>query len=162
MKISNYLIKLSGDHILYRNDQSIYDQNEKRKLINNNNIISNNQIIKTNNNQAHSLNNHNSNMQLSTKAKSNKNNNDELSYREIHANKLIRQINDIYYQNQGNEKLKINNNIYKLNLLNINMGKIIVKNAVKRKPGYLYYVDGQGSVCEAKMSRGGKKSAKKK
>ncbi len=37
------------------------------------------------------------------------------------------------------------------------MGKIIAKNVVKRKSGYLYYVDGQGNVCEAKMARGGKK-----
>lgn len=37
------------------------------------------------------------------------------------------------------------------------MGKIIVKNVVKRKPGHLYYVDGKGNVCEAKMARGGKK-----
>lgn len=37
------------------------------------------------------------------------------------------------------------------------MGKIIKKNVVTRKPGHLYYVDGQGNVCEAKMSRGGKK-----
>lgn len=43
------------------------------------------------------------------------------------------------------------------------MGKIIVKNAVDRKSGYLYYVDGKGNVCEAKMARGGrKKKAKKK
>ena len=44
------------------------------------------------------------------------------------------------------------------------MGKIIKKNVVKRKPGYLYYLDGKGNVCEAKMSRGGKKkkTAKKK
>ena len=43
------------------------------------------------------------------------------------------------------------------------MGKIIAKNIVKRKPGYLYYVDGKGNVCEAKMARGGKrkKAAKK-
>lgn len=41
------------------------------------------------------------------------------------------------------------------------MGSIVVKNAVKRKPGYLYYVDGKGNVCEAKMSRGGKKKKKK-
>lgn len=40
------------------------------------------------------------------------------------------------------------------------MGSIIVKNVVKRKPGYLYYVDGKGNVCEAKMSRGGKKKSK--
>lgn len=37
------------------------------------------------------------------------------------------------------------------------MGKIIVKNVVERKPGYLYYVDGKGNVCEAIMARGGKK-----
>lgn len=41
------------------------------------------------------------------------------------------------------------------------MGKIIVKNVVKRKKGYLYYVDGKGNVCEAKMARGGKKKKKK-
>jgi hypothetical protein len=37
------------------------------------------------------------------------------------------------------------------------MGKVLVRNVVKRKPGYLYYVDGKGNVCEAKMSRGGKR-----
>ena len=37
------------------------------------------------------------------------------------------------------------------------MGKIIAKGVVDRKPGYLYYVDGKGNVCEAKMARGGKK-----
>jgi len=45
------------------------------------------------------------------------------------------------------------------------MGKVIVKNVVKRKPGHLYYIDGKGNVCEAKMARGGKrkkKAAKKK
>lgn len=42
------------------------------------------------------------------------------------------------------------------------MGKIVVKNAVYRKPGHLYYVDGQGNVCEAKMSRGGRKKKGKK
>lgn len=44
------------------------------------------------------------------------------------------------------------------------MGAIIAKNIVKRKPGFLYYVDGKGNVCEAKMARGGKKkkAAKKK
>ncbi len=43
------------------------------------------------------------------------------------------------------------------------MGKIIVKGVVKRQKGYLYYVDGKGNVCEAKMARGGrKKKAKKK
>ncbi len=44
------------------------------------------------------------------------------------------------------------------------MGKIVVKNVITRKPGHLYYIDGQGNVCEAKMARGGKKkkAAKKK
>ena len=41
------------------------------------------------------------------------------------------------------------------------MGKVIAKNVVDRKSGYLYYVDGKGNVCEAKMARGGKKKKKK-
>ena len=43
------------------------------------------------------------------------------------------------------------------------MAKIIAKNVVQRKPGFLYYVDAQGNVCEAPMSRKGrtKKPAKK-
>ena len=41
------------------------------------------------------------------------------------------------------------------------MGKIIAKGVVERKSGFLYYVDGQGNVCEAKMARGGKKKKKK-
>ena len=40
------------------------------------------------------------------------------------------------------------------------MGKILVKNVIKRQKGYLYYVDGAGNVCEAKMARGGKKKKK--
>jgi len=45
------------------------------------------------------------------------------------------------------------------------LGTIIAKNVVNRKPGFLYYIDGKGNVCEAKMSRGGRKkktTAKKK
>ena len=46
------------------------------------------------------------------------------------------------------------------------MGKIVVKKVITRKPGHLYYIDGAGNVCEAKMARGGgkkkKKAAKKK
>ncbi|MBU0760198.1 MAG: hypothetical protein KJ600_00505 [Nanoarchaeota archaeon] len=44
------------------------------------------------------------------------------------------------------------------------MGKIVVKKVVTRKPGHLYYIDGAGNVCEAKMARGGrkKKAVKKK
>lgn len=40
------------------------------------------------------------------------------------------------------------------------MGTILVKNVIKRKPGFLYYVDGKGNVCEAKMARGGKRKKK--
>ena len=40
------------------------------------------------------------------------------------------------------------------------MGKIVVKKVISRKPGHLYYVDGQGNVCEAVMARGGKKKKK--
>lgn len=36
-------------------------------------------------------------------------------------------------------------------------GKIIIKNAVKREKGFLYYIDGQGSICRAKMARKTKK-----
>jgi len=44
------------------------------------------------------------------------------------------------------------------------MGRILIKDAVKRVKGYLYYIDGKGNVCEAQMARGGtkKKAAKKK
>ena len=42
------------------------------------------------------------------------------------------------------------------------MGKIIVKNAVKREKGKMYYVDGKGNLCEAKMAKGGKRKKKKK
>lgn len=42
------------------------------------------------------------------------------------------------------------------------MGKILVKNAVERKPGFLYYVDSLGNICEAKMARGGKKKKSSK
>ncbi len=41
------------------------------------------------------------------------------------------------------------------------MGTVIAKAVVKRKPGYLYYVDAKGNVCEAKMARGGRKEKKK-
>ena len=44
----------------------------------------------------------------------------------------------------------------------VKMGTIIVKNAVVRKPGYLYYVDGKGNVCEAQMKRGGGRTKKRK
>ena len=41
------------------------------------------------------------------------------------------------------------------------MGKVIKKNVITRKKGYLYYIDGKGNVCEAKMARGGKRKKKK-
>jgi len=41
------------------------------------------------------------------------------------------------------------------------MGEILIKDAVVREVGYLYYVDGKGNVCRAKMSRGGRKRKKK-
>ncbi len=41
------------------------------------------------------------------------------------------------------------------------MGKIIAKNVVVREKGYLYYINGEGDICRAKMSRGGKKKKKK-
>lgn len=41
------------------------------------------------------------------------------------------------------------------------MGTIVAKNVIKRKHGYLYYVDAKGNVCEAKMSRGGRKKKKR-
>jgi hypothetical protein len=37
------------------------------------------------------------------------------------------------------------------------MGEIVVKNAVERKEGYIYYIDGEGNLCEAKRAMGGKK-----
>jgi len=42
------------------------------------------------------------------------------------------------------------------------MGTILVKNAVQRKKGFLYYIDSKGNVCEAKMARGGRKKKAKK
>ena len=40
------------------------------------------------------------------------------------------------------------------------MGKIVVKDAVKRREGYLYYIDGEGNLCEAEMTHGRKKKQK--
>lgn len=39
------------------------------------------------------------------------------------------------------------------------MGKIVVKNAVKREKGKMYYIDGEGNLCEAEMSHGKKKKS---
>jgi hypothetical protein len=41
------------------------------------------------------------------------------------------------------------------------MGTIVARNVVNRKPGFLYYVDSKGNVCEAQMARGGRKKKKK-
>ena len=40
------------------------------------------------------------------------------------------------------------------------MGKIIIRNLVEKEKGKLYYIDGKGNVCEAKMQRGGTKKRK--
>jgi len=40
------------------------------------------------------------------------------------------------------------------------MGKVIARNVVKRKKGFLYYIDASGNVCEAKMARGGRRKKK--
>lgn len=37
------------------------------------------------------------------------------------------------------------------------MATIIIPNAVKREPGYLYYIDGEGNICRAKMAKRQKK-----
>ena len=42
------------------------------------------------------------------------------------------------------------------------MGEVVVKNAVERESGYLYYVDGKGNVCKAKMAKGRKPKKKSK
>ena len=42
------------------------------------------------------------------------------------------------------------------------MGKIVVKNAVKREPGKIYYIDGEGNLCVSDMARGRKKKKEKK
>lgn len=37
------------------------------------------------------------------------------------------------------------------------MGTVVLRRAVNRKEGYLYYVDGDGNVCEARMRRQGRR-----
>ena len=41
------------------------------------------------------------------------------------------------------------------------MGEILIKKAVIRETGYLYYIDKVGNVCRAKMTHGRKKHGKK-
>src|SRR3989344_9409478 len=38
---------------------------------------------------------------------------------------------------------------------------VVAKAGISRKSGYLYYIDRQGNVCEAKMQRGGKRRKKR-
>jgi hypothetical protein len=37
--------------------------------------------------------------------------------------------------------------------------KIVLKNAVKRQKGKMYFVDGSGNLCETTMSKGRKKKS---
>lgn len=37
------------------------------------------------------------------------------------------------------------------------MGKIMVKNAVKREKGLMYYIDGEGNLCSIELKRKKKK-----
>jgi len=41
------------------------------------------------------------------------------------------------------------------------MSEILIRDAVKRETGFLYFVDGKGNVCRAKMARGGRSKSKK-
>ena len=41
------------------------------------------------------------------------------------------------------------------------MATKIARLRIKRKPGYLYFIDKQGDVSMAKMARGGRKKRKK-
>jgi hypothetical protein len=41
------------------------------------------------------------------------------------------------------------------------MSKIVASKVITRKKGYLYFVDGKGNVCEAKMQHKKKKKAKR-
>ena len=65
-------------------------------------------------------------------------------------------INKSRIEKEGNVIIYLDNNFSIPQQVKLNQ-KIIAKNVIKRKPGYLYYVDGKGNVCEAKMARGGKK-----
>jgi len=40
------------------------------------------------------------------------------------------------------------------------MGEIIIRNAVERKSGMLYYINGNGDLCEAVMARKGRTTKK--
>lgn len=36
------------------------------------------------------------------------------------------------------------------------MGRIILRNAIKREPGKMYYIDGEGNLCVADMKHKGR------
>ncbi len=40
------------------------------------------------------------------------------------------------------------------------MKKLIMKNAIEREKGYMYYIDGEGSIWGVKMKTGGTKGSK--
>ena len=42
------------------------------------------------------------------------------------------------------------------------MAEKVAKVGIKKKPGYLYFVDKKGDISRAKMARGGRKKKKKK
>ncbi len=42
------------------------------------------------------------------------------------------------------------------------MAEKVAKVGIKKKPGYLYFVDKNGDISRAKMARGGRKKKKKK
>jgi len=41
------------------------------------------------------------------------------------------------------------------------MGQIIIKKAIEREIGKMYYIDGQGNICEVELSRKGRKKGTK-
>ena len=41
------------------------------------------------------------------------------------------------------------------------MAKVVAKTGIKKKPGYLYFLDKNGNVSRVQMARAGKKTSKK-
>ena len=41
------------------------------------------------------------------------------------------------------------------------MGKVVSKTGIKRKKGFLYFLDKKGNVAKVQMARAGKKTSKK-
>ena len=41
------------------------------------------------------------------------------------------------------------------------MGEIVVPNAVERKSGMMYYIDGEGNLCETKLQHKGRNKKKR-